>query len=39
VSRAGEVFDANGALKDARVREQLRAFLAGFAAFVAAQRG
>ena len=37
VSRAGEVFDANGAIKDARVRDQLRAFLAGFAAFVAAQ--
>jgi NAD(P)H-dependent FMN reductase len=35
VSRAGEVFDANGALKDARVRDQLRAFLAGFAAFAA----
>jgi NAD(P)H-dependent FMN reductase len=35
VSRAGEVFDANGALKDARVRDRLRAFLAGFAAFAA----
>jgi NAD(P)H-dependent FMN reductase len=35
VSRAGEVFDANGALKDARVRDQLRAFLAGFVAFAA----
>jgi NAD(P)H-dependent FMN reductase len=39
VSRAGEVFDANGALKDARVRDQLRAFLAGFTAFAAARRG
>lgn len=39
VSRAGDVFDADGAIKDARVREQLRTFLAGFAAFVAARRG
>lgn len=35
VSRAGDAFDANGALKDARVRDQLRAFLAGFVAFAA----
>jgi NAD(P)H-dependent FMN reductase len=39
VSRAVEVFDANGALKDERVRDQLRAFLAGFTAFAAARRG
>jgi chromate reductase len=38
VSRAGEAFDATGALTDARVREQLRGFLAGFSAFVAARR-
>ena len=38
VSRAATVFDANGNLVDARVREQLRAFLAGFCAFVAARR-
>jgi NAD(P)H-dependent FMN reductase len=38
VSRAGDVFDASGALVDARVREQLRSFLAGFCAFVGARR-
>jgi NAD(P)H-dependent FMN reductase len=38
VSRAGDVFDESGALVDARVREQLRAFLAGFCAFVGARR-
>jgi chromate reductase len=38
VSRAGDVFDASGALVDARVREQLRTFLAGFCAFAAARR-
>lgn len=37
VSRAGEAFDATGALTDGRVREQLRAFLAAFSAFVAAR--
>lgn len=35
VSRAGGVFDADGALIDDKVRQQLGAFLAGFAAFVA----
>jgi NAD(P)H-dependent FMN reductase len=35
VSRAGEAFDATGTLTDARVREQLRGFLAGFSAVVA----
>ena len=39
VSRANSVFDAAGALIDAGVREQLRKFLAGFCAFVAARRG
>ena len=33
VSRAGKVFDGNGELVDDAVREQLRAFMAGFAAF------
>lgn len=33
VSRAGKVFDGNGELVDDAVREQLRTFLAGFAAF------
>ena len=33
VSRAGSVFDADGALVDARVREQLAGFVQGFAAF------
>ncbi len=34
VSRAGQVFDANGALQDATIREQLQIFLQGFVAFV-----
>ena len=38
VSRAGEAFDATGALVDQRVREQLRTFLASFCEFVAAHR-
>lgn len=33
VSRAGSVFDADGVLVDDKVRAQLQAFLAGFAAF------
>ena len=33
VSRAGTVFDANGALTDAKIKEQLANFLRGFAAF------
>ena len=36
VSRAGKAFDADGTLVDDAVREQLRAFLAGFAAFAKA---
>ena len=35
VSRAGGVFDADGALIDDKVRAQLRDFLAGFVQFVA----
>jgi NAD(P)H-dependent FMN reductase len=35
VSRAGSVFDKAGNLVDEKVREQLRKFLAGYAAFVA----
>ena len=34
VSRAGSVFDADGALQDEKVREQVVAFVAGFAAFI-----
>ncbi|GHB93353.1 NADPH-dependent FMN reductase [Thermomonas carbonis] len=39
VSRAGGVFDTNGELVDAKVREQLAGFVQGFAAFAAAARG
>jgi chromate reductase, NAD(P)H dehydrogenase (quinone) len=35
VSRAGSVFDTDGKLTDDKVAEQLKAFLAGFAAHVA----
>ncbi len=38
VAQAGDAFDANGALVDARIREQLKKYLAGFAEFVAAHR-
>ena len=34
VSRAGTVFDANGALVDAKVAEALRAYLAGYVAWI-----
>jgi chromate reductase, NAD(P)H dehydrogenase (quinone) len=37
VSRAPDVFDANGTLIDARIREQLKKFMAGFVEFVAAR--
>jgi chromate reductase, NAD(P)H dehydrogenase (quinone) len=37
VSRAGTVFDNAGTLTDARIAEQLAAFLAGFVAFVRAE--
>lgn len=33
VSRAGSVFDADGAIVDARINDQLRTFMAGFVAF------
>ena len=36
VSRAGGLFDAQGELTDETTREQLRTFLAGFAAFIGA---
>jgi NAD(P)H-dependent FMN reductase len=38
VSRAGTVFDANGAMTDDGVRQQLRQYLDGFAAFAASRR-
>ena len=38
VSRAGQAFDANGELVDQKVRDQLAAFVQGFAAFAAATR-
>lgn len=38
VSRAGGVFDENGAIKDEAVQQQLRTFLQGFAAFVESRR-
>lgn len=37
VSRAGSVFDAEGALKDEAVKRQLGEFLRGFAAFTSTQ--
>ena len=36
VSRAGSVFDEAGAMTDEKTREQLRQFMAGFAAFAGA---
>jgi len=36
VSDAAKVFDAEGRLTDARVRDQAQKFIAGFAAFVKA---
>ena len=36
VSRAGNAFDAEGALVDDKVRDQLAAFVAGFAGFIRA---
>lgn len=35
VSRAGQVFDAEGAIADPEIREQIRRFIIGFTAFVA----
>ncbi len=37
VARAGDVFDKDGMLVDERVREQLRKFVEGFAAFLASR--
>ena len=34
VSRAGQVFDESGALRDAKLQEQLQAYLAGFVGYV-----
>ena len=39
VSRAGSVFDANGELVDAAMREQIQKYLEGFTAFVKARKG
>ena len=38
VSRAGQVFDEAGALQDARIKEQLQAYLAGFVSYVRESR-
>ena len=38
VARAGSVFDPDGSLVDAAIREQLRKFLAGFITFIASIR-
>lgn len=38
VARAGNVFDASGAITDAAITEQLRKFLEGFVAFVRESR-
>jgi len=38
VSRAGQVFDENGALRDAKLQEQLQAYLAGFVSYVRESR-
>ena len=38
VSRAGQVFDDSGMMHDAKVREQLQAFLAGFVSYVRESR-
>lgn len=38
VSRAGTVFDAHGEISDATMRENVRKFIAGFAAFITARR-
>jgi NAD(P)H-dependent FMN reductase len=39
VSRAGQVFDANGELQDEAVRKQLSTFMAGFADFIKGKQG
>ena len=37
VSRAGSVFDANGAITDAAIRDNVRTFVAGFVAHIKAR--
>jgi chromate reductase len=37
VARAGTVFDANGDIVDEKIRDNLRKFVEGFAAHVAAR--
>jgi chromate reductase, NAD(P)H dehydrogenase (quinone) len=39
VSRAGSVFDAQGEITDAAVRDSVRKFLAGFVAYAGSRRG
>ena len=39
VSRAANVFDETGAIKDATVEEQLKNFLAGYVSFLRSRRG
>jgi chromate reductase, NAD(P)H dehydrogenase (quinone) len=38
VARAGTVFDANGEITDAAIRESVRKFVAGFVGYVSARR-
>lgn len=38
VSKAGDAFEADGTLKDAKVRDQLKGYMEGFAAFIAAHK-
>jgi NAD(P)H-dependent FMN reductase len=38
VSRAGGVFDANGEIADATMRENVRKFVGGFAAYISAKK-
>ena len=39
VSKAGQVFEADGTLKDAAIKDQLTRYIAGFVAFVAHEAG
>ena len=39
VSRAANVFDETGGIKDATVEEQLKNFLAGYVSFLRSHRG
>lgn len=38
LSRAGDAFDAQGEIQDARTRDSVRSFVAGFVAFAAARK-